>query len=299
MRQEIEAFLRSLKNEKNYSSHTLRSYALDLEQFSKYLEEIQIDLKEVKASHLKAFILKLKEKGLKGASLARKLSSIKSFFKFLHREGKLERLPFTRFAYLRGTQRLPYVPLEEEINRFIDDMEGETFEAKRKKALCELLYGAGLRVSEVAHLRLEDLNWEVNTIRVRGKGNKERLLPIGKMAKEALRLYLEAREALLKELKRESKYLFLNRRGGRLTERWIFEIIKREGKSFGLPRLHPHALRHAFATHLLNAGMDLRSIQELLGHSSIATTQRYTLVNYEYLLKVYHQAHPRARSKEE
>ena len=191
-------------------------------------------------------------------------------------------------------KRLPYVPSEEELNAMIEEVRGEDFLGARDRALLELIYGCGLRVSEASNLTLSQIDLHLRVLRVRGKGGKERLVPFGKKAAEALEEYLQKREEKLRELGKDSPYLFLNARGERLGERGIRYLIKKLGLESGLLSLHPHALRHAFATHLLNAGADLRSIQELLGHANLSTTEIYTKVSYEYLLKVYLSSHPRA-----
>lgn len=294
----IEDFLSYLNSEKGYSQHTLRAYRRDLSDFFGFLEESKIDVERITATNLREYALRLKLRGLEVSSISRKISAIRSFLKFLQLRGKAGATPIKKVNTLRQRGKLPYVPLEEEINNLIDKIEGEDFDHLRRRALFELLYGSGLRVSEVASLRVDDINFSIGFLKVRGKRGKERLVPLSKRAEDSLRKYLQKREELLKTLGKTSEYLFINRLGRKISERWIFEIIRREGKKVGLIKLHPHALRHAFATHLLNAGMDLRSLQELLGHSSLATTQRYTTVNYEYLLRVYLSAHPRARDRE-
>ncbi len=297
MKDKVENFLKFLEVEKNYSSQTLRAYKVDLLQFLEFLNQSKQTLQDVSPFILKIYILELKKKGLKASSLTRKISALKSFFKFLSQRGEVNKAFFLKINTGRVRSPLPEVPFEEELNQMLDSLEGEDFVRLRTRAILELLYATGLRVSEASSLRLEDLSLASCLLRAKGKGGKERVLPIGKKALSVLTKYLEKRELLLKKLKKESPYLFINQRGGKLSERWIFELIKKEGMRYGLFKLHPHALRHAFATHLLNAGMDLRSIQELLGHSSLATTQKYTKVQYEYLLQNYLKAHPRANSK--
>ncbi|MCS7150558.1 MAG: tyrosine recombinase XerC [Caldimicrobium sp.] len=298
MKNWINDFLETLQKEKNYSYHTIRSYANDLEQFRQFIEEEALDLEEIKEIHLRAFIFTLKSRGLKVESLSRKISAVRSFLKFLRKRGKLRSLPHLRWNSGRHPQRLPYVPLEEEMNSLLNQLRDDDFKGSRDRVLLELMYGSGLRVSEVVSIKVNDISFDGDFLKITGKGKKDRLVPLNHPSKRALLDYLEKREALLKRLGKESEYLIINKSGDRLTERWVYEVVRKMGSSLGLCKLHPHALRHAFATHLLNAGMDLRSIQELLGHSSIVTTQRYTKVNYEYLLKVYLRAHPRAKSKE-
>ncbi len=290
----LQNFLTFLEVEKNYSPETLRAYRKDLLQFSEFLQERDLTFKDLKPSYVKVYLLELKKKNLKESTLLRKFSAIQSFLKYLQKRGEIKETFIFRFYQGRRREILPYTPLEEEINQLLDSLKEEDFIGLRKRALLELMYGSGLRIYEVRDLKLENLNLTLGIVRIKGKGNKERLVPIGKKAEKVLILYLEKRKAFLEKLGQESPYLFLNQRGKRLSERFIRKIVKDIGRSFGLFRLHPHSLRHSFATHLLNSGMDLRSIQELLGHSSLATTQRYTKVQYEYLLQSYLKAHPRA-----
>ncbi|MEZ0344193.1 MAG: site-specific tyrosine recombinase/integron integrase [Caldimicrobium sp.] len=289
-------FLKYLSSEKNYSKETIRAYSSDLKDFEAFLEKVKIKLEDLEEHHLREYFFELKKRGFKALTIMRKISAVKSFLRFLSKRGYVPSKTHIKLNLGRKPQTLPYVPLEEEINRLIDNLSGDNFLELRKKAIFEILYGCGLRISELANLKIGDLSLETGIIRVYGKGSKERLVPINRRALEVLKKYLKERETLLKRLSESTEYLFINQRGKKLSTRWIFEIIKREGERYKLYRLHPHALRHAFATHLLNAGMDLRSIQELLGHSSLATTEKYTKVQYEHLLKVYMHAHPRAKS---
>jgi len=291
----LKEFLNYLEAEKRVSFHTLKAYKHDLEEFLNFLSSLGIENPaDVNEVHLKTFFYNLKEKGLCAKSLARKLSAIKSFYKFLlKRKGVTSEAVFLLEAP-KIEKKLPYVPSEEELNSMIEEVTGKDFLGARDRALLELIYGCGLRVSEASNLTLEQIDSKLRIIRVKGKGDKERLVPFGQKALEALEEYLPKREQKLKELGKESPYVFLNAKGERLGERGIRYIIKRLGLKSGLFSLHPHALRHAFATHLLNAGADLRSIQELLGHANLSTTEIYTKVGYEYLLKVYLSSHPRA-----
>jgi integrase/recombinase XerC len=297
MRDKVEDFLKFLEIEKHYSPQTLRAYRVDLSQFLDFLKQSEYSQAELSPIHLKSYVLELKKRGLKASSLSRKISALKSFAKYLFQRGEIQGSSLSKMNIGRIRSPLPRVPFEEELNVMLDCLEGEDFKALRTKAILELIYATGLRVSEASSLKLEDLSLTSGFLRTKGKGGKERVLPVGKRALKVLSRYLEKRKELLRNLKKDSPYLFINLRGERLSERWIFELIKREGRRCGLLGLHPHALRHAFATHLLNAGMDLRSIQELLGHSSLATTQKYTKVQYEFLLKNYLKAHPRAGLK--
>ncbi|MDF2953510.1 MAG: Site-specific recombinase XerD [Thermodesulfobacterium sp.] len=294
----LEDFLNYLSFEKNYSVNTIRGYRKDLEEFLKFLEAQKIEsLESLELFHLRYYLLFLKREKREPTTIARKLSSIRSFLKYLLKQKKVKKNLVNYLSNPKISKKLPLVPTEEEINNFIDNLEERRneFLYLRDRALLEIAYGCGLRVSEIANLTLDQINFGLQIIRIVGKGKKERIVPFGKKAFKALKDYLEIRDFLLSKSNKETNYVFLNLRGERLTERGIRYVIKERGKKQGLFYLHPHTLRHAFATHLLNAGVDLRSIQEMLGHSSLTTTGVYTKVNYEYLLKTYLKAHPRAK----
>ena len=298
IRSDLKDFLNYLTFEKNYSFNTIKGYQRDLEEFLAFLENQQINsFDSLEPFHIRYYLLFLKKEKKEPTTIARKLSSIRSFFKYLLKQKKIKRNLLNYLSNPKISKKIPLVPTEEEINLFIDSIEDDKkkFSSLRDKALLEIAYGCGLRVSEIANLTLDQINFKLQIIRVIGKGEKERIVPFGKKALKSLREYLEIRESLLSKLKKETFYVFINWRGEKLTERGIRYIIKNRGEKHGLSYLHPHVLRHAFATHLLNAGADLRSIQEMLGHSSLATTEIYTKVNYEYLLKTYLKAHPRAK----
>ncbi|MFN4196521.1 MAG: tyrosine-type recombinase/integrase [Caldimicrobium sp.] len=295
----IEEFIQYLAKEKNYSEHTLRAYGIDLREFKNFLRERGLCLENLSTSLVRQYFLYLKGTNLKASTLGRKISTLRSFLKFLLKRDFLKKNLLPKIYFKTFHSYLPFVPLEEEINQLIDKIPVEDFKFLRTRVIFELLYGSGLRISELVNLKLSDLNLEQNFIKVMGKGAKERIVPLSIKAKQVLISYLKERDKFLKEIKKESNYLFLNRRGGRLSERWVFEIVKKEGQKIGLFKLHPHALRHAFATHLLNAGMDIRAIQALLGHKALITTQKYTKVQYEYLLQSYLKAHPRAKATDD
>jgi integrase/recombinase XerC len=293
----LKEFLDYLTFEKNYSFNTIRSYKKDLEGFLEFLKNQNINsLESLEPFYIRLYLLFLKKEKKEATTIARKLSSIRSFLKYLLKQKKIKKSLFSYLSNPKVSKKLPLVPTEEEINSFIDSLgSNEEFLDIRDRALLEVAYGCGLRVSEIANLTIDQINFGLQIIRVLGKGKKERIVPFGKKAFEALREYLKIRESLLTKLKKKSPYVFLNFKGEKLTERGIRYIVKKRSKKRGLTYLHPHILRHAFATHLLNAGVDLRSIQEMLGHSSLTTTEVYTKVNYEYLLKTYLKAHPRAK----
>ncbi len=287
----IEEFLEYLRDQKGASAETIRAYRLDLEQLEEHLGK---DLAEARLPEVRLFLARVAKTAAR-TTLARKIAAYRSFFRFLKRQGRLRD---QRLLYLRGPrteQRLPRVLSVDEAFALVEAPKGDSFKAKRDRAVLELLYGAGLRVSELASLTPEMVSLELMVVRVRGKGGKERLAPFGKKAKEALLAYLPAREELLKRRKLNTPELFLNVRGGPLTSRSIHRIIKTYALKLGLPRVSPHTLRHSFATHLLESGADLRAIQEMLGHARLSTTQRYTHLDFSHLAAVYDQAHPRAQ----
>ncbi len=287
----IEEFLEYLRVEKGASPETLRAYRQDLEQLRSYLEK---DPAEARLPEVRLFLAQVAKSAAR-TTLSRKIAAFRSYFRFLKRQG---RLSDQRLLYLRGPrveQHLPRVLSVDEAFALVEAPQGNEFKALRDRALLELLYSAGLRVSELASLTPEAISFEVMVLRVRGKGGKERLVPFGSKAKEALLAYLPARKALLEKRKRDTKELFVNLRGGPLTTRSIHRLIKNYALKLGIPGVSPHTLRHSFATHLLESGADLRAIQEMLGHARLSTTQRYTHLDFSRLAAIYDQAHPRAQ----
>ena len=289
----IEVFLRHLDRERNASPHTVRAYARDLAQFEAHLrEEIGRPARPADVDHLllRAWLARLHRDGVKKVSAARKLAALRTFFRFLCREGVLEKNPARALLSPRRERRIPGHFEESEMAAFVA-VPGEAAPAVRARAILELLYGTGIRCAELVGLDVGDVDLEGRILRVLGKGSKERLVPFGRPAAEALRTYLAVRG----EARPRLSALFVNARGGRLTDRWVRQIVSRRVKQVAIERhLSPHSLRHSFATHLLERGADLRAIQELLGHASLSTTQRYTHVNARHILDVYKKTHPRA-----
>ncbi len=280
-----------LRIEKGCSEHTLRAYQADISEFLIFMDK---KLLEVDNLDIRSFLASLHHKNLKKSSISRKLASIRSFFKYMHREGFIKKNPAKLVSSPKVPKSLPKFLTVDEVFMLMDAPEGEAFIPARDKAMCELLYSSGLRVSELTSLDVGDLDIKEFLIRVMGKGQKERILPIGGQAMEALRHYLPERISL----KKKSSALFLNTRGGRLTQRSVQRILLKYSRMINLKGdLSPHVLRHTFATHLLHGGADLRSIQELLGHSSLSTTQKYTHVDIEHLAEVYDKAHPLAKKR--
>jgi integrase/recombinase XerC len=303
----IDRFADYLKYQRNASPHTLRNYLSDLDQFQDYLcpkdaggGRPDIDIREVDHLTIREYMAKLYEAKRKKSSIARKLATLRAFFKFLCREQVLELNPARLVSSPRLEKRLPKVISIDEVIQFIETPDTDTVLGTRDRAIIELLYATGCRVSEVAGMNLDDIDLKRATIRVRGKGRKERFVPFGSKANEALTFYFEARGPLLAEApahKRDPKAVFLNYQGTRITTRSIGRLIEKYVKECALAHsISPHSLRHSIATHLLSAGADLRAIQELLGHARLSTTQIYTHVSIDQLMQVYDRAHPRARS---
>jgi tyrosine recombinase XerC len=288
MERYIEKFMRYLEIEKNYSQHTILNYQLDLQGFKNFLKDTPIE--NVDYLLLRKYLAALKEKNLKARTVARHLSSLRSFFKFLTREGYLKDNPLLVLSSPKLERHLPEFLTEEEVNKLIAavTIKNQDELCLRNRAILETFYSTGMRVSEVVRLNIEDIDFISGTVKVRGKGKKERLVPIGDHAIRAIRAYLEKR-------KKQNEALFLNKNGQRITDRGIRNVVAkylvlasiRQGVSV-------HSLRHSFATHLLNHGADLRSVQELLGHANLSTTQVYTHLTTERLKTVYDKAHPRA-----
>jgi integrase/recombinase XerC len=285
----VGSFLEYLGVERGASPHTLRSYAADLTEFTRFLTEEKIGgLPGADTRAVRAYVARLHQRRLSKATIARKLAAVRSCFRFLARRGALPANPARQVRSPRLGRRLPsFLPVDE-ATILLNAPPEPTTAGARDRALLELLYASGLRVAEGCGLDLDDLDEARRTVRVVGKGDKERVVPVGETALEALAAYLAMRG-------RQRGPLFLNARGGRLTPRSAHRIVRARARQVGIDqRVTPHTLRHSFATHMLGAGADLRLIQELLGHSRLSTTQRYTHVSPEHLMRVYDRAHPRA-----
>ncbi len=290
-------YVNYLEAERNVSPYTVRNYTTDLLGFFNFLKTKRIDsLKEVDRHVLRGYLSHLMEEGVVKGSIARKLSAIRSFYRYLLREGEVSASPVADTSP-KLDRRLPTFLTLEEIERLLNAPDLTTPQGQRDRALLELLYASGLRVSELVSLNLEQIDLITGEIRVRGKGSKERVTLMGKPAINALTTYLyQGRIKLLS--KKGSSALFLNRYGGRLTVRSVQKILGKYAKIINVSkRVHPHMLRHTFATHLLDGGADLRVVQELLGHANLSSTQIYTHVTKSRARKVYLAAHPMARGK--
>jgi integrase/recombinase XerC len=305
----VAAFLTFLRVEKNFSPATIRAYGADLDQFARFCAgdgrgawpadappRPPLDPQRITLRTIRGFLAAQGARGLKSSSVGRKLAALRSFFRFLNREGLLEGNPARPIRSPAKPKTLPAVLTVDEASRLLETPGGPPRSPLRDRALLELLYSSGLRVSELTGLDVEDLDLHEGSVRVRGKGRKERIVPVGRKAVEAVQAYL-ARERRAGGA--GAGALFLNvRDGGRLTSRSVHRLLGARARRQGWQkRISPHALRHSFATHLLGSGADLRAIQEMLGHSSLSTTQRYTRLDTEQLTRIYESAHPRARIK--
>lgn len=291
----LQEFLNWLQNEKGSSAHTITAYKQDLEQFGQFLEQQQLSLEQLEYRDLRYYMATLQQKQeLKKTTLSRKTAAIKSFCKYLNREGWLEHNPADLLTAPKKDKRLPAVISEIDMTAFLDDfLSGEEPLQLRNKAIFELLYSSGLRVSELVALDVKSVQKQKGLLRILGKGNKERIVPVGQQAQAAIAHYLEDGRPLL--VKQEEAALFLNNQGGRLTSRGVEYILEQYIRKGALKyKVTPHAFRHSFATHMLDNGADLRVIQELLGHESLSTTQIYTEVSRSHLQQIYRNAHPRA-----
>jgi integrase/recombinase XerC len=288
-----DEFLRYLSTERGASEHTIRSYRKDLDVFFAYAKSRPEDIEML---DVRGFIAAQMTDGLKKSTAGRRLASIRSFFRFLHREGYIKSNPAKLVNTPKLPKLLPKFLTVDDVFALIEKPEGIGFSPARDRAILELLYSSGLRVSELAGVNSDDLNVREGFVKVRGKGKKERIVPVGRKAVEALKAYAIER-VLLK--KKKDRALFLNRSGTRLTDRGVRRIVVKYARAVLRDyRIGPHTLRHTFATHLLQGGADLRVIQELLGHSSLSTTQKYTHVDITHLMDVYDKAHPLSKDGE-
>jgi integrase/recombinase XerC len=293
----LEDFLQYLRVERQMSPHTLRNYALDISQFLEFLQEGRdhVDLRKVTYPDLRAFLAdSLKER--RKSTVARKLSALRTFFKYLQRQGAVEVNQAKLAPSPKLEKHLPHFLSVDETFHLLETTAGDDFGACRDRAVLEVFYGGGLRLSELAGLSLSDLDLAQGVLRVWGKGSKERLAFLGQPAKAALKEYLPRRRALVEHSRTPAQAaLFVNQRGGRLSSRSVARLVEKWAQVAGLSQaLTPHGLRHSFATHLLEGKADLRTVQELLGHSSISTTAHYTHLNLDYLMEEYDKAHPRS-----
>jgi tyrosine recombinase XerC len=294
MKRELSEFLDYLRYERNASAHTIAGYRLDLGQFLDYIEGRGSSLRRVDNVLIRGFMAQLHERKLKKSSSARKLAAIRSFFRFAVKKKWISENPARMVATPKQEMHVPSFLSEQEMAGFLDIPDSGRPLDLRDRAVLELLYASGIRVSELVGINLEDASLGERLIRVRGKGKKERLVPFGRVAAEHLTDYLRVRPELVLENVGEAA-LFLNYQGRRITSRSVERIVDKYIRLTAVKRkISPHSLRHSFASHLLGRGADLRVIQELLGHESLATTQKYTHLNLGQLMDVYHKSHPRS-----
>lgn len=295
----INQFIDYIALERGASPHTCRAYRKDLELFAAFVKEkgLPADVATIDHLTIRLYLGHLYQgKQLKRASMVRKLATLRTFFRYLKREGIIGKNPAKMVATPKGGKDLPHALTVDEAFRLLDVPDGTSPLGSRDQAILELLYSSGLRVGELTSLNLDDLDLGGGMVRVMGKGGKERIVPVGSKATAALSSYLARRGELMEEGRSAPPYLFLNNRGGRLTARSVARMIKKYLPHGGIVKeTSPHTFRHSFATHLLDAGADLRGIQELLGHASLSTTQKYTHVSSAKLMEVYDRTHPRAK----
>jgi integrase/recombinase XerC len=305
MQKYIDDFIKHLKYERNASDHTLRNYESDLVQFYDHIAppdnkgfRREVDVRDIDHLTIREYMASLYEKNKKKSSIHRKVAALRTFFRHLCREGILESNPASLVHSPRVESKLPNHLTIEQMIKFIETPETDTALGKRDRAILELLYASGIRVSELVNLNLTDIDFSNQTLRVKGKGRKERVAPFGEHAKKALQDYLGVRGELLAEAdpeKLDPAAVFMNYQGTRITTRSVGRMVDKYVKLCAdIHHISPHSLRHSFATHMLDAGADLRAIQELLGHVRLSTTQQYTHVSMDKLMEVYDKAHPKA-----
>lgn len=296
LQKSTEEFLRYLHSERKASEHTVLAYSKDLAKFAEFIGP-EVSWSEIDHLLIRAFLSELFQQGLSKPSAARALASLRSIFKWLAREGKVKQNPAKLVSTPKLPKKLPRVPTIEEMNSLLDgDFAGTAAFPQRDRAIFELLYGCGVRNSELVGIDLADIHWSAESILLRGKGKKERIVPLMGMAAQSLKDFLPSRAAVLTKNKCSSAALLINARGSRITDRSVRRLVKQIAVQRGLPSdVHPHTLRHAFGTHMLEEGADLRSIQDLLGHERLSTTQRYTQLSAKHVMKVYDDTHPKAK----
>jgi len=299
LRTAIDGFLRYMQVERNASDLTIKSYAEDLDALAEYLEEsfaFEPQAGEITTLDLRGYVSAVSEAGYAGTTVARRLASMRSFFKFAQRQQMVEKNPAKPLRNPRQSRKLPHFLTTDEIGKLLSAPEPDSYAGLRDRAMLETTYSAGIRVSELVGINENDLDLHDGILRVRGKGKKERLAPLGSFAVEAIEKWMDVRHLSSKSEKLKHRPIFLNKFGNRITTRSVGRMLEKYLKLASLDlRTSPHTLRHSFATHLLDRGADIRSVQELLGHKSLVTTQIYTHVSTTTLRSVYEKAHPRAR----
>jgi len=292
----LEEYSNYLLIDRMLSENTIKSYEFDLQSFFTFLRNEKRAIKDVEKSDLQQYLAHLYDLGFATTTASRHLSTIRSFYEYLMIEGQIKASPCEFVESPKLPKNLPIILNLEEVTRLLDSFTDATVYGVRNKAMIELIYASGMRVSELLNLNLDDLYLEMGFVRCMGKGSKERIVPIGEVATEALEAYLRGSRQEFLKASRQQDALFLNRHGGRMSRQGFWKILKEQAKVAGIEKeISPHKLRHSFATHLIENGADLRIVQELLGHASISTTQIYTHVGKSHLRKVIEESHPRAR----
>ncbi len=296
MGKHLEEFMQHLRVEKNASFHTIQNYKIDLQQYFNTLAgKKNFEIKKIDRLSVHEYLSVLQTKGYEKSSIKRKISALRSFFNFLVREKKTDKNPFTYVKGPPAERKIPVFLDEEEVKTLLDMPKETNFLGLRDKVIIETLYATGVRVSELVFLNLQDVDFLGEMVKITGKGTRQRLIPIGDVALKFLAKYLPLREEFLRKKRIFHSAIFVNAYGGRLSTRSVCRIVNNYIKLTGIKKhITPHTLRHCFATHLLNAGCDLRAVQEMLGHVNISTTQIYTHLTIDRIKKVYERTHPRA-----
>ena len=292
---ELSAFYQYLQSEKRYSDHTLKNYQRDIRGFVSYCEASAIqDWSAIDSQHVRSYIARVHRRGLSGRSIQRCLSALRSLFKFLLRRHVISSNPAVGIAAPRSLRKLPEVLGPDDLDHLMNIDDSDPL-AVRDRAMMELLYACGLRLAELVGLDGRDIDWQQQSLKVTGKGRKQRMVPFGRKARQALQNWLKQRERLAAE---DEPALFVSRRGRRISAASVQQRLKKWAQIKGLnQRLYPHLMRHSFASHMLESSQDLRAVQELLGHANLSTTQIYTHLDFQHLARVYDAAHPRAKKK--
>ena len=296
----IDLFLRYIKEERNYSKHTQTHYSLDLSEFHSFAKTFfkkdHIDVKKIDKYCIRAYLHNLYKKDYAKRSVSRKLSSLRSFFNYLVLSEAVDQNPLNLIANPKLDKKLPKFLQETELHDFLNQLKVDSLETARQKAILELFYSTGIRLSELITIKLNDMDLNNDTIKVTGKGSKDRIIPIGSMAKQSIKNYISYRD----ELETNEKFLFLTDKGKQLYPVFVQRLVKQSFRELsGTAAKSPHILRHSYATHMLDNGADLRAIKDLLGHENLSTTQIYTHVSKDKLKKSFNLAHPRAKIKHE
>ncbi|MBL9078754.1 MAG: tyrosine recombinase [Planctomycetes bacterium] len=295
----VDQYLHWLRSERRKSAATLRAYGSDLRAFAGWLGSLDTPVEQTTRSHLRRYLVELEQQGLVATSVQRKLASLRGLFGWLREAGRIDQDPAKLVKGPKAPRRVPHFLTTAQVDLLLGQPFDESPQGQRDRAILEVLYSSGCRVSECAGMRLSDLDLDEGIVRVLGKGQKERLALLGRPAREAVAAWLPARRRLLQDARRsDGGDLWLNRYGRRLSARWVFQTVVDRAAAAGLPTvLTPHGLRHSFATHLLDRGADLRTVQELLGHARLVTTEIYTHVSIGRLRDVYDHAHPQGRDR--